>query len=207
MLRLCVKRTAQALALVFAFPLALLSSFGRIGFVHQFMAQLLALAPGAPGSFWRAAFYKLTLTDCSIDTVIAFGSFFSRRHVTVRPNVSIGSYCIIGQAEIGARTQISSHVEIPGGRQHSRDSAGQLSNSIDNPEDRTRIGADCWIGACAVILADVGEQSTIGAGSVVVKAIPPRVVAVGAPARPIKSSLAEDTHDVPVGHAVRNLAQ
>ena len=207
MLHLFVKRSAQAVALLLVFPLALLSSFGRIGFVHQFMAQLLALAPGLPGNFLRAAFYKLTLTDCSIDTVIAFGCFFSRREATVRPNVSIGSYCIMGHVEIGERTQIASHVEVPGGRQHVRDAAGRLSNSMDNPDKRIRIGADCWIGSHAVVMADVGEQTTIGAGSVVVKEIPPHVVAVGVPARPVKSSVAETTSDLHVAQEVRNLAQ
>jgi len=39
-----------------------------------------------------------------------------------------------------------------------------------------------------VIMANIGDQSTIGAGSVVVKEIPAGVVAVGTPARPIKST-------------------
>ena len=35
------------------------------------------------------------------------------------------------------------------------------------------IGADCWIGAAAIVMADVGAGSTIGAGSVVSRPIPP----------------------------------
>ena len=48
--------------------------------------------------------------------------------------------------------------------------------------------ADCWIGASSIIMADVGAQSTIGAGSVVVKDIPAHVVAVGVPAKAVKTS-------------------
>jgi serine acetyltransferase len=36
-------------------------------------------------------------------------------------------------------------------------------------------------------MADVGAQSTIGAGSVVVKDIPACVVAVGSPAKPVQT--------------------
>lgn len=45
------------------------------------------------------------------------------------------------------------------------------------------IGKRCWIGAGAIILPGVtiGDESVIGAGSVVTKDIPPGVVAVGNP--------------------------
>jgi acetyltransferase-like isoleucine patch superfamily enzyme len=50
------------------------------------------------------------------------------------------------------------------------------------------VGADCWIGASAVVMAAVGDRSTIGAGAIVVKEIPPDSVAVGNPARVIRSA-------------------
>ena len=88
-------------------------------------------------------------------------------------------------ASIGEWTQISSHVEIPSGRnQHQRDASGNLVDSID---EGVRIGARCWIGASAVVLADIGDHTTIGAGAVVVKSIPPQSVAVGNPAKVIRT--------------------
>jgi len=45
------------------------------------------------------------------------------------------------------------------------------------------IGADCWIGSGAILLAAVGAGSTIGAGSVVVHPVPAGSIAVGNPAR------------------------
>ena len=187
-LRPMLKRFVQGLALVIVFLPGLLCGFGHISVMFEFFAQLLALVPGILGNFCRAAFYKLTLQDCSIASAIAFGSFFSRRRAIIGRYVSIGSYCVIGQAQIGARTQIASHVEIPGTRQHSRDSHGRLSDSSTAPDTYVVIGEDCWIGASAIILANVGSQSTIGAGSVVVKDIPAGVIAVGVPANPIKGS-------------------
>ena len=47
---------------------------------------------------------------------------------------------------------------------------------------KLHLGGDCWIGNSSVIMADIGEASVIGAGSVVVKPIPPLCVAVGNPA-------------------------
>lgn len=52
-----------------------------------------------------------------------------------------------------------------------------------------KIGKRCWIGAGAIILpgVTVGDDTVIGAGSVVTKDIPSGVVAVGNPCRAIKT--------------------
>lgn len=51
-----------------------------------------------------------------------------------------------------------------------------------------KIGAKVWIGGAAVILpgVEIGEGTTIGAGSVVTRSIPARCVAVGNPCRVIR---------------------
>jgi len=56
------------------------------------------------------------------------------------------------------------------------------------PSQSVVIKKGAWIGANAIILRGVtiGENSIIGAGSVVTKSVPPRVVAVGCPAKIIK---------------------
>lgn len=67
-----------------------------------------------------------------------------------------------------------------------------------NPEERNSrrewaepvtIGHNCWIGGCVTILPGVtiGDNVTIGAGSVVVKDIPSGSIAVGNPAKVVKS--------------------
>lgn len=52
----------------------------------------------------------------------------------------------------------------------------------------TRIGNNVWCGANVVVTSGVtiGERAVIGANSVVTGDIPPRVIAAGAPARPIR---------------------
>jgi virginiamycin A acetyltransferase len=182
--RLAIKKLAQSVALAAVFPSALLCGFGRIERLYTLFAHIHAMVPGFIGDFCRSAFYKLTLPGSSIDTTISFGTFFSRRTASVGPYVSIGAFCVIGCAQIGARTQIASHVEIPNGRhEHPRDEEGRLHGSVDS---EVVIGADCWIGASAIVMANVGPGTTIGAGSVVVREIPAGVVAVGNPARVIR---------------------
>lgn len=54
--------------------------------------------------------------------------------------------------------------------------------------ERVDIGDNVWIGAKACILPGVtiGEGVIVGAGSVVTKSLPPRVVAAGNPARVLR---------------------
>lgn len=184
LVRLSVKRFFQAVALVFALPAAALTMFGRLQPVYTFFAQCYALAPGLPGSYLRAAYYKLTLRESSIDVTLAFGTYFVLPDTVLEPGVSIGAYCVIGRAGIGARSQIASHVLIPSGRrQHLRNADGSLS---DFAHDRIVLGADCWIGDGAIIMANLGESVTVGAGSVVTKPVPAHLVVAGNPARPIE---------------------
>lgn len=54
-----------------------------------------------------------------------------------------------------------------------------------------RIGPDCWIGEKATVLrgVDIGRGSVIGSHAVVCDDIPPFSIAVGVPARPVRSRL------------------
>ena len=63
---------------------------------------------------------------------------------------------------------------------------GERGNLIPSP---VHIGKGVWIGSSSVILPEVtiGDNAVIGAGSVVTKDIPADMIAVGSPARVIKS--------------------
>jgi len=183
-----IKAIAHGFFLLAALPAAALAGFGRWEMAYSVFAHLFALAPGVPGDYLRIAFYKLTLAECFLSSRIEFGSFFAHPQARVGAHVYIGSYCILGNTVIGERTQIASGVQILSGRhQHIRDEAGRISGAEDGVFIPVTIGNDCWIGAAAIVMADVGEGSTVGAGSVVSRAIPRGAVAVGSPAKVIGS--------------------
>jgi virginiamycin A acetyltransferase len=188
-LKKILKQLANAVFLAIAFPFALMSGFGRIEPMYRFWAQGCALLPGLPGDYLRIAYYCLTLEKCSMDSRIQFGSFFVRRSARVGHGVCIGCYCVLGKTVIGGRTQIGSGVHILSGKQqHPRDDAGRIMGSEHGVFETVHIGADCWIGSGAMVLAEVGDRSTIGTGSVVVHPVPTGSVAVGNPARVVGST-------------------
>jgi acetyltransferase-like isoleucine patch superfamily enzyme len=167
-LKKLVKGAAHGVVLAIAFLPALLSAFGRIEVMFALFAQAFALAPGIVGDYLRIAYYKWTLEECALDSRIQFGSFFAHAQARVASGVYIGCWCILGRTTIGDRTQIASGVQILSGRrQHARDGEGRILGSDPAEFQPVPIGADCWIGAAAIVMAEVGEGSTVGAGSVV----------------------------------------
>jgi virginiamycin A acetyltransferase len=191
-LKKLLKAIAHGASLAITFVPALLSGFGRVEQIFEFFAHAFAAVPGIPGDYLRIAWYKLTLDECSLDSRIQFGSFFAHARVRIGRGVYIGSYCILGQTTIGDRTQIASGVQILSGRrQHARDHDGRILGSHRGDFQAVAIGADCWIGAAAIVMADVGAGCTVGAGSVVVQPVPAHSVAVGNPARVVKAAVPE----------------
>ena len=93
----------------------------------------------------------------------------------------------MGKATIGSGTQVASAVQVLSGQhQHIRDESGAFHEAGDFKN--VSIGHDCWLGAGSIVMADVGERTTIGAASVVTRPIPPDSVAVGSPARVIRNA-------------------
>jgi acetyltransferase-like isoleucine patch superfamily enzyme len=91
--------------------------------------------------------------------------------------ISIGNDCLIAQNVV-----IRSN-------DHAFDDPFQLIRKQGRKGQDIQIGNDCWIGANTTILKGVriGDHSIVGAGAVVTKNIPSYSVAVGNPARVIRT--------------------
>ena len=154
-------------------------------------AELLSLVPGKPGIFLRRSFYRMTLDRCATDVSIGFGSLLTHPEVEIDVGVYVGLRCTIGKAILERDATVGSNVDILSGRrQHEFGRPQTPIQGQGGRFDRVRIGQNSWVGNSAVVMADVGPDCVVGAGSVVVKPIPARAVAVGNPATVTKTRAA-----------------
>lgn len=154
----------------------------------QGSTQALAIIPGLIGICLRRAFLARVLPHCSRLATIEFGVLFSSAEATVGEYAYIGPYCSIGFAEIGNDVLIASGVQVPsGGHGHGFSEQEVPIRNQPAVKSRVRIGRNSWIGTSAVVMADVGANCVVGAGAVVTKPIEDGAVAVGVPAKVVRS--------------------
>ncbi|MCK5127407.1 MAG: hypothetical protein KAR42_14220 [candidate division Zixibacteria bacterium] len=126
----------------------------------------------------------MTLNKCAPTAIINFGSYFSDRRASIHSNAGMGAYCIIGFVEIHEGTRIASHVSIISGLHEHGNSSGQGVTGFDEGKRmQVTIGKNCWIGERAVVGANVGDDSIIGLGAVVINDAPPCSMVMGNPGR------------------------
>ena len=110
-----------------------------------------------------------------------FGSLHETAHVRAPVFVDYGSHVTIGaDCQIGPNVQLltPTHPVEPQPRRDKLEAAKPIT-----------IGDNVWLGGGVVVLPGVtiGENSVVGAGAVVTKDVPADVVAVGNPARVVRS--------------------
>jgi acetyltransferase-like isoleucine patch superfamily enzyme len=154
-------------------------------------SELLSLVPGKAGIFVRRSFYCMTLDRCATDAHIGFGTVLAHPDVEIDDGVYVGLRCSLGKVVLERDVTIGSNVDILSGRrQHD---FSRLDQPIQDQGGRlsvTRIGRNSWVGNSAVVMAEIGPDCVIGAGSVVVKPAPARAVVVGNPAAVVKTRAA-----------------
>lgn len=182
------KAAARGLATVLVAP-ELLSYWVRAPFLGHGRAlegssQSLALIPGLLGQYLRRAFLMRVLACCHPSVTVEFGTLFSQPGARLEEGVYVGARCHLGLVHLERNVLLGPAVQIPsGGQTHG---TADLETPIrDQPGSRVcvRVGAGAWIGASAVVLADVGRDTIVGAGAVVTRPLPDGVVAAGVPAR------------------------
>ena len=150
----------------------------RFLFVLRFAKNwvLERLAMSFPIPSWRVHLHRIRGVKIGKNVYIGYDVIFDRIHPEL---ITIEDY-----VEIGDRSIISVH------------SRGPLLLRYAYPRKiaPVRLGKRAWIAPGCIILQGVtiGAYSVIGTGSVVNKSIPPRSVAVGVPARVIKTLETEE---------------
>jgi len=149
---------------------------------------MLALVPGITGQYMRRAFLERVLAGCHRTVTVEFGTIFSRAGARLDENAYIGPRCHLGLVHIGRDALLAAGVHVPSGA-HGHASGDPLVPIRDQPRSETlvHIGAGAWIGSAAIVMADVGRDTIVGAGAVVTKPLPDHVVAAGVPARVVRT--------------------
>lgn len=161
--------------------------------VFHICTNCMALLPGLPGVFLRRAFYSLTLLNCSLESHIGFGSLFSHRDATVGRHVYIGNYSMFGACHLGDHCLIGSRVSVLSGKAlHLLDDNGMWTPFSPERMAKVVLHGNVWVGEGAIIMADVGEGSMVGAGSVVTSNIRSHIIVAGNPARFVRKLREED---------------
>lgn len=115
--------------------------------------------------------------------------------VTIGPKVVLGGGCIINaflDVSIGEGCLFADDVHVTD-FDHRTDRLDVPIKDQGIVTSPVRIGPDVWVGRGATIVrgVDIGRGAVIGAHAVVTRDVPPFAVAVGAPARVVRSRLPE----------------
>lgn len=193
------KMVGRLLGFLRALPTAVLHPLG-VGLYGRDRAlslssERIGRIPGNLGVYARQSFYRRRLGGVGADVHFGFMSLLSKVDAKIGDRVYIGRFCTLGHVELGDDVLLADGVQIlSGGHQHlPGGAAGALSEggsssagvlpTAEGTYRGVRVGCGAWIGAGAVVMADVGEGAIVGAGAVVVKPVEPGARVGGVPAK------------------------
>lgn len=150
-------------------------------------SQFLSLLPGQIGSYFRVAFFRLSMRRCDSEVVISFATLFSQQDTEIGQDVYIGPQCNIGKCIIENNCLIGSGVHILSGKaQHDFSNIETPLRLQGGTFSKISIGEDSWLGNGAIVMANVGKKCIVAAGAVVINDVPDYAIVGGNPAKIIK---------------------
>jgi acetyltransferase-like isoleucine patch superfamily enzyme len=166
-------------------PLALLARTSD--FIFRTVSELLSIAPYLIGTILRQEFYRWTLTDCGNNVSIGFGTIFVYRDVKIGSHVTVGTHVTIHHCNIGSYVLIADACQLLSGSRYHNFDCTDIPMALQGGKlRRITIADDCWIGAGAIVMNDVGTGSVVGAGAIVNRFVEPYSVVAGNPAQLIR---------------------
>ena len=145
------------------------------------------MIPTRIGTYSRAAFYSSACNAVDRQVSLGFSTLVSHCDIDIGQYVYIGAQCNIGSCSIGNGCLLGSGVHVLSGKyQHQIEDLDLEIRNQPGSLEKIAIGSNCWIGNNATVMAGVGNNSIIAAGSVVVNKIPANCIAAGNPAKVIK---------------------
>ena len=179
-----VRAAGDGIARVLAAPAIGLHRVGLLSFTG--VSQGFALVPGRIGRALRRAWYSATLVACGRNFTVDFGAALRTPRSRVGSDCYIGVYNWLGWVDLGDDFMSGSHVTILSGRgQHGVSRVDVSMRAQEGQLECVRIGDDVWVGAGAVIGADVAAHTIVASGAVVTRPDEPYGVLGGVPARRI----------------------
>lgn len=190
------KTTVRVIAMIGVGPLVLLywllRPVSRGDELFAAFSQALSLFPGLVGSYLRIAFYRCTMKSCASDSFIGFGTLFSHKDTELHSGIYIGPQCNIGLSVIHKNCLLGSGVHLLSGKnQHRFDDPEKPIRLQGGEFTKISLGENSWVGNGAIIMANVGRDCIVGAGSVVTDDIPPGSIVVGNPGKVVRNRNAE----------------
>ena len=162
-----------------------------------FVSESLSRLPFSIGWKLRRSIYARILPEIGKDAVLHFGVTLEDERTRIGNDVWISRGCYIDYSQIGDSVLIGPHaLLLSGGRQHRTDRLDiPIKQQGNFPKEPLIVGKGAWIGANATVMAEVGEDSIVGAGAVVTKPVPARAIVAGNPARVIRIRDEQDCNE------------
>jgi acetyltransferase-like isoleucine patch superfamily enzyme len=156
------------------------------------ISEFLSFFPGYFGILIRRVWYKITLKKCGTNLTVDWLGVIRIQHSEIGNRCTLGVGNWFGWVRVGDDVMCGSYVSIiSGNKQHDFSNLSLPMRTQSGEKKQILIDNDVWIGANAIVMADINCGTVIGAGSVVTKTHPPFSIIAGNPASVLRSRIKE----------------